>query len=430
MDGEAINLEKGVRYTLSIFLVLGLVFAGLAWFNVSVDPYHYFESPTVENYNERKPYLFYHLSNAKSFQFMRRPGANLIIGSSRAGSGINPRHPSIEADNYYNFATTASQPVVDLMKLRARLERGKLERLMYFVDFFGFNSYGQFPDGYLDSFEDRIGNDLSIATARQLLSDYSAYFWSYSTIHDSIETIRQQDSTAQGKSQYTVLHDTGLWNLFLPRDRKLLRTFRDLENSYMRGNWFPPADPRFSLEEVSDATNTPFRDFREIMTLAREHDVAVTLAILPVHARLLETLDHVGLWPHYEQWKREIIAINESVAASFNATAYPLWDFNGYNEFATEKVTADTRPEDLRWMYDSAHMTDATGAIILDIMNGRTPARNGGLIHSDNIESWLVEQRGLREIYRSENPEVVRQVKRNVRLFRRTYPFEVYPLKR
>ena len=40
----------------------------------------------------------------------------------------------------------------------------------------------------------------------------------------------------------------------------------------------------------------------------------VTLVFTPFHARLVESLRVVGLWPLFEQWKRDIVLLNEKEA--------------------------------------------------------------------------------------------------------------------
>lgn len=428
MDVGEPEKASGGRYILALVGCLALCLVAMAAFNSAVDPYKYLNTTLIEGFNARKTAIFYQLHITKSYAFRRRGASNLLLGTSRAGRSVDPKHPSLAAGNFYNFATPGSQPRLDYFKLKAAVDRGAIERALFFVDFFSFNTTASMPPGYVSDFRARLSSPTSPGALMQALADFSAYFWSFQTLRDSVRTTRLQEAAEAGRINYTTLYDSGRWDLNLARERNVLQAFQGLERSYLRGSWFPLDDPRFSLTESDDSPNPAFSDLRRLLQLAQANDVQLTLVMLPVHARLLENLDRAGLWSHFEAWKRRVVNINEAVAEAQGRTPFAVWDFNGYNAFATEPVSTATRYGDLQWMYDSGHLTEAAGNRILAIVAEGGDSALGARISSDNIDRWLAQQRQLREHYRAANPGTVRQVQRQVRRFREAYPWQVVPL--
>jgi hypothetical protein len=78
--------------------------------------------------------------------------------------------------------------------------------------------------------------------------------------------------------------------------------------------------------------------FRSLLDIVYRDNVDLRILISPSHARLWEAPDSVGLWKKFEQWKREMVQINEQQANKYGKTPFPLWDFSGYNTFTTEEV--------------------------------------------------------------------------------------------
>ena len=137
---------------------------------------------------------------------------------------------------------------------------------------------------------------------------------------------------------------------------------------------------------------------------------------MPVHARLLENLDNVGLWPNFEYWKRQLVTINEKIAIAQNTKPFPLWDFNGYSEVSTEPVNDEDPP---RWFYDSAHPHVNTGNRILNIVSGQQVDNFGKQLTLSNVDDWLALQRSNRESYRAANASLADDIQRRVAKFRK-----------
>ncbi|NND69792.1 MAG: hypothetical protein HKN19_19535 [Halioglobus sp.] len=428
MDVGEPDRASGSRFILVLAGCLVLCLGAMAAFTTAVDPYQYLNTPLREGFNARKTAIFYQLHITKSYAFKRGDTRNLILGTSRAGRAISTAHPTLKGDNFYNFATPGSQPRLDYLKLQAAIDRGGMQRAIFFIDFFTFNTAASLPPGFVEDYSARLSPPASIEALLQCVADFSAYFWSYQSLTDSARTVREQDLAEAGQLNYNTLLNDGRWDLNFSPERNILQAFQRLERSYLRGSWFPVDDPRFSLREDADNRNPAFTDLHRLLELAQKNNIDLTLVMLPVHARLLENMDRAGLWEHFEVWKRRVVDINESVAARTASAAFEVWDFNGYNAFATEPVSSTTVDGELKWMHDAGHPTEAAGNKILDIIAGAPDTGFGDRIDGRNIDDWISSQRLHRDRYRAAHPDTVRQVERQVKRFRQRYPWRVEPL--
>jgi hypothetical protein len=420
-------MQNEKRYSMWVLgwtiLFLGL----LAAFNFVIDPYKLLHTRDRDGLNAKKTEIFYHLGTTKAYQFYNSGATSLILGSSRAGRAIDPDHPTLRGQHFYNFATPGAPPQQDYLKLRSAIATRKVERIIYFVDFFTFNAFYTLPADYMKEFRNRLSRNNSIWSSpvfvRQALVDFGGNFWAFSTLRDSVRTIRNQAAADAGELQYTVLNPGGSWKVVMPSNRRLLYAYKSVENSYLRETWFSPNSLRFSIHGNEAAPNKAFDDFAALLSLAHANGIETTVVILPVHARLLEVLSYAGLWESFEFWKRQLVTTNESVARARGQLPFDLWDFNGYYPITSEAVS--TRP--LEWFYDSAHASVSMGNRILDIIAGNAVADFGGKIDVNNIDNWLQIQRDLRDAYRIANPQTSEQLRRHVNKIRQQTPWEVAP---
>lgn len=424
-------MTDSLSYCLKTLAITGVCLGLLGIFNAIIDPYGLLDSRKFQNLNARKTESFFQLSTTKSYQFYRSDSSNVILGSSRPGRAIDPDHSAIRAGNFYNFATPGATPELDYSKLEAAISLREVERVIYFVDFFTFNTHYTLPADFRESFHRRLllrdpawSQPLFLL---QALRDYSTYFWSFQTLKDSIHTIRKQHATRTGKLSYTDLYENGLWHFAFESNREPLNAFREMERVYLRNTWFLGPSRDFSLRDNAQPPNKQFIDFQSILLLAHDEGLELDIVILPVHARLLDLLDYSGLWESFENWKRSLVAINADVARSREKPTFPLWDFNGYFAEIMEPVEETTESGQIRWFYDPAHPHVDTGDLILDIVSGQRPANIGGKIHSENIEEWLDDQLVLKERYRAENPGVTVEMRESAEKFLRRNPVNIEP---
>ncbi len=238
------------RYGLAVALFSFVFLAILATFNWLVDPYNLMGAPQIEGVNIRKTKIFFHIAKTKSYAFHAGDADSLILGSSRAGSAIDPRHPTLAIDKFYNFATPGSLPSQDYLKLRSAIESRKIKRLIYCVDFFAFN---RFQKRAATTYDDSYGKRLPASSPvflngnflQQAMIDFAGGLWAYQTLRVSINTVQEQQSE-KSPEVYFTLADNGLWYPTFASNRVPVKAFRLTENTYLDGSWFSADSPRFS----------------------------------------------------------------------------------------------------------------------------------------------------------------------------------------
>jgi len=135
---------------------------------------------------------------------------------------------------------------------------------------------------------------------------------------------------------------------------------------------------------------------RAVIASSRDHGIALTLAINPVHALDLELLVAGNAWPRFEQWKRDVV----TMVRDLGATNVVVWDFSGYWELTTEAVppTGDTTTR-MKFYFENSHYTPAMGALMLDRMFLGATNHFGAKITGQNIEAHLQLLREQRESF-------------------------------
>ena len=143
-----------------------------------------------------------------------------------------------------------------------------------------------------------------------------------------------------------------------------------------------------------------FDELAYMMELCRERGVEVHLFICPVHAQLMEAL--AADWDVYEDWKRAIVKMA------------PVMDFSGYNELTMSPVKPGFVAEDTNpYFWDVMHMKTSVGNGILACLLGQaTPEESHGqLLTPQNIEEHLAGLRAKRDAWAQAHPDNVEMIR-------------------
>ena len=144
-----------------------------------------------------------------------------------------------------------------------------------------------------------------------------------------------------------------------------------------------------------------------IIALSRERGITLRFVLYPYHAHTLMLFELTGLWPAYEDWKREIVRRVDAARGTMNVE---LWDFTGFSPYAVERVPrpGDTRTE-LQWYWEAGHFKKSLGDILLaDMLGGaRQSEQWGRSLAGNNLGDLLREQREARAEYARTHPEDV-----------------------
>ncbi|MBK6738131.1 MAG: hypothetical protein IPG64_09555 [Haliea sp.] len=363
MDSGSVN--NGTRYGLLLLCAVLFPLALLAGFNFIIDPYQLLGAPAIDGVNAKKTVLFSKLGLTKPYAFYGSDHTSLILGSSRAGAAIDPAHPTLADASFYNFATPGARPRQDFEKLRAAIATRAIHKVIYSVDFFTFNSFNSLPEDYAAEVSKRLSKHSSLGQPSLFATSAARLRHSALVLHC---TARQHSyGTSTAGVQFKCAHlcncvrqwsvGDALW------EGTVANTVR-LQNGtvvFAVQLVLPLKIVIFHSAEGTQTTVRHWEDFAALLRLAHDNNIELTVVILPVHARLLEILDYAGLWPYFEFWKRQLVAINEQTASAVDRSPFPIWDFSGYYAVATEPVSAEMNAKPLQWMYDSAHTTVNTG---------------------------------------------------------------------
>lgn len=138
-------------------------------------------------------------------------------------------------------------------------------------------------------------------------------------------------------------------------------------------------------------------NLKEIIDICKQRNITIKVFFSPVHAAQLEAIHTAGLWPVFEEWKRQVVKMT------------PAWDFSDYSSITTEPIN-----DEMENFVDSVHYQDKIADLILNRLYNyqkeRVPRNFGPLITPANIESHLNKIRAERQAWLKTNPAAVKFV--------------------
>jgi hypothetical protein len=223
---------------------------------------------------------------------------------------------------------------------------------------------------------------------------------STSALLSSLKTIRKQAWVKD------TLADDGYWKPLTDRYDHPTAFRAYTQNSVRRFN-------ELRQNEAIFRKNT--EELRLLLREAYGRGTNVKLLIQPSHAWHWQTLWLSGLWPRFEEMKRQLVSINEAEALRAGREIYPVWDFSGTYGPALEPLPA-TKTETMRWFWDPVHYKRALGDVLLNRLMGPTEhdspelAGFGVLLDSADVERHLGRLRALQQAYAANHPNDVAQI--------------------
>jgi len=153
----------------------------------------------------------------------------------------------------------------------------------------------------------------------------------------------------------------------------------------------------------------------DVLAHAASRGITVRCAINCVHADLMECIYQCGVWSDWEEWKRDIVRVIETVNSELNLQGegkIRLYDFSGFTSFSTESASIMSQQGDtLRWFRDPSHATVDLGNLVLSTLfddQAQTPNDSFGThLTSLNIDDHLMQIRTEREQWISQYPDEV-----------------------
>jgi hypothetical protein len=366
-------------------------------FNWFMNPYGIYHSPEIDGINKRKPLFAGQLRLAKAWTIYKRKPDAIILGSSRSECGLDPNHLGWkDAQDVYNLAISGGNMYEALRYFQHAHALKPQKKVVLGLDFRMFNIFdkagmgGGFKESRLVVDADgNINPQFSISEKFIMLA-------SMDVLGDSIQTFQKQNTdlpylpNGQVSSQVNAKQTQKLGGNH--------KAFRFTEKKNMNLVWFQrPHQYEFIDPNTGQSS---FDDLRRLLDTAYRDNIDLRMLVSPSHARLWEALHAVGLWSKFEQWKRELVTINEQQAKKYGKQPFPLWDFSGYNSYTTENVT-----DNMKWYWESSHYKEELGNIVLDSVFERKIADDFGvLINTKNIDKHLADIRIQQQQYRKDHP--------------------------
>lgn len=383
------------RYFIHFLLAVLLMTAALAGFNWRVDPYAIYRDREAL-LQQSHPILVMNERVFKTVGLARARADVVILGTSRTDIGIGRKHQAFEGMRVLNLATFG-QPIQETRRLmEIAVEQGHPKTIMLGLDFFAFNMLFVPPSDY-------VAENYSSSRPYSLMLSVSALSDAWTAAHRKVPSA--------GDCCYADGFRT-------PQNLSLIagqyrKNFTGNERMYLLEKYLPYPECRFSFS--GRGAENSLDDFRAIVKLAREHQVDLRLFISPSHARQWETLAIAGLWEQWEDWKRQLVRINEEESGK-SAAAFPLWDFSGYDEVSSEAVpTSGDNKTLMRWYSDSAHYTPELGKRVVRRMFAADGEAWGLAMTGANVEAHLAQVRSARERYRATHPQDIAEIENTAR---------------
>ncbi len=399
-------------------MIAGLVLAMIV--NAVIDPYGVVMMVRVSGVNTLKPYASTRVRMFKAYGVMRSHADAIALGNSRVEIGVDPSSIYWPASSrkVYNLGIPGSGLYTAYRYLQHALAVQRPRIVVLGLDFMDFNlgSGASRPDVYawekrllVDAngqkkagrFNTQVVDLFSSLASLDALSASVRTVWKQS---DRLAATLQSDGFNPLREYARYVREQGHYYLFRQRDFENMKF-------YLTGSW--------SIHTQSLEPSRAMTSLKAILKLCRDRNISLYLYIHPVHAHLNETIRIAGLWPMFEQWKREVVMLVESEnRAHPNEPNARLWDFSGYNPVTTEPVPNRNNRDPMQWYWEAGHYKSSVGDLVLRrILSGTLPPQLRGTefgapLSSDNLEQHLNRIRVNGRLYRENMPTPVNQLLR------------------
>lgn len=384
---------------------LGLI-ALAVLFNWFVNPFSVFDSPTIPHFNANKPNYVEHLRLTHVYRVSRLKPQCILLGTSRTGRGLSPDHPALADLKCYNLAL----PAISLYEIRRYLQHAQATQpqklVILSIDFRTFNT-GPDKSGAFSESRLRVNSQgerqFNLFSSR--LPDMASSLVSTSALLASLTTIRKQ---AWGKD---TLAADGYW--------KPLTEGYDHFTAF--GAYTQNSARRFDELLINkDIFRRNTDELRQLLREAYDNGIDVRVLIPPSHAWHWQTLWLSGLWPRFEEMKRQLVKVNKEEALRAGRVAYPVWDFSGAYGPALEQ-SPSTRTQTMHWFWEPVHYKRALGDALLSRIMKATEhdqaktSEFGVLLDSQGLEHHLGNLRALQQAYATSHPDDMARIMTSIK---------------
>lgn len=369
-----------IKLLFAIFMLLSIV----AFINYFFDPYGIYNNRfIIKNLNDRKPMINSHTRIHKTQKVFLNNYDCIFLGTSRVEASFvfkNNDYINKFCKTYYNAALSSSNVVEMYYMLSLVIKYSNPKKIFYGLDFLQFNAKGF------------RSQELHREYFLKPLYTRIIHLFSYDMIKDIIRTFNTKESS--------FYDEFGSWNIENEYRSKFptidLNTIFLINEKAFYHNFYKEFDYQ------ANGINT-WEYYQKIFELVKKNkQIDFYIYINPFHVRLLEVMDMRIGYKKFEDWKKELVYIH-------NQNQIPIYDFSGYNFITMEKI--DPSIKESQYFYDSSHIKKIVGKIILDyILNKNKRSDFGISLDTENIESYLKEQRLMQKHWRQRNQILIKQI--------------------
>jgi len=277
---------------LKFFLVLltGLILS-VAAFNWAVDPYGKYQIIKIAGFNLEKTQVeIIGLRTLKAIGLLNADYRAVILGSSRAHNGINPNHAVFKSIGLtYNVSLNGTN-IYELEEIFTFIlkHHHNLQEVVFSLDFLTFSTRRTVgPDFEQSLFSDNY----SVWTKLSHTFSLDEGYYSIQTILDNVARKRA--------AYHGIITEQGFAKRKFPLPHSQL--------------FVKVLSKRFFVNKYTYAAFCYSQDrlqrFQRILAKARQRGILVRLFISPIHAWQQEAIRIMGLYPTFEQWKRDLTTI-------------------------------------------------------------------------------------------------------------------------
>ncbi|WP_139179095.1 hypothetical protein [Janthinobacterium sp. YR213] len=359
--GEMTRPSYG-RYLSILVLVLLSCACLICAFVYIVDPYNLYGAVRRDNFNAVKPGLQRYQSQIKHEHALRLQPRFIILGNSRAEIGFDPRAAAFGAMHGagYNMGipgTGMATAISQFAQLsQAGIKPGTVIVGLEFIDF--------------------LKPAIAPPARTEAPSGHVAGFWRFDTLF-SLASVKDAVKTP------LIQHDRAAFTM-APSG---LNPALDYGAQVVRDGYYKvfkhraqKSAARFVKMSTTDFADGDFQSLHDFLLAMAATQADVKLVIYPYHAQMLTLFEGAGLWPLFDEWKRQVVLEVAAVKKMNPSASITVTDFSGFGPYNCEPIpTQQQRHASTRWYWEAGHFKKALGDIVMQrIMTQKDSAPDDG----------------------------------------------------
>ena len=416
------------RYSAAVALVALVAVVSVAGFNALIDPFGMKVLDESTRFNTYKPKIYTRVRLFKAYEVSRLQPQSVILGTSRSHIGFTCSHAAWAQQEgpCYNLAFDGATSREMYAYLRHAYAIRPLKHVLL-----GLEPYHLAPSlsTTRPDFDILVLRDPDRRFLPHWLTGDARLLTSVDTLKASVATLWDQMDV---KPSWFGPDGQRLGEVFF---RQIDGSFRELgargyfdmtdqrEVGYQT-EWIVAArrkQPILRADPPPDPRETSLAYVRRIVEFCRTHHVDLRIVVTPAHVHQSEIMAASGDWSEVEKKKRDLVRLVEQENARHPELApTPIFDFSGYSSITEESPPPPGARTELRYYWDSSHFKQIVGDYVLDRVYAVSdssrvaPPDFGVRLTTDNIESYLSEQRTLQATYRRRFPDDIARLRKLV----------------